>query len=93
MGSRSRKHSNPARELAQDTRGKIECFSIIVCAILAAANALYDFVDSVDSDMDGRWGSNADGSCTYDHERAAEYSALLRTVHPEFFAGRKVPTA
>jgi hypothetical protein len=24
--------------------------------------------------MDGRWGSNADGSCTYDHERAAEYA-------------------
>ena len=53
----------------------------------AAANARYDFVDSVDSDMDGRWGSNADGTCTYDHERAAEYSAFLRTVHPAFFAG------
>ena len=53
----------------------------------SAANARYDFVDSVDSDMDGRWGSNADGTCTYDHERAAEYSAFLRTVHPTFFAG------
>ena len=53
----------------------------------SAANARYDFVDSVDSNMDGRWGSNADGSCTYDHERAAEYATFLRTVHPEFFAG------
>jgi hypothetical protein len=52
----------------------------------SAANARYDFVDSVDSDMDGRWGSNADGSCTYDHERASEYSAFLREVHSEFFA-------
>jgi hypothetical protein len=53
----------------------------------SAANARYDFVDSVDSDMDGRWGSNADGSCTYDHERAAECATFLRTVHPEFIAG------
>ena len=53
----------------------------------SAASARYDFVDSVDSDMDGRCGSNADGSCTYDYERAAEYSAFLRTVHPAFFAG------
>ena len=41
----------------------------------SAANARYDFVDSVDSNMDGRWGSNADGSCTYDHERAADVPA------------------
>jgi hypothetical protein len=27
-----------------------------------AAGARYDFVDSVDSNMDGRWWSNADGS-------------------------------
>ena len=46
----------------------------------SAANARYDFVDSVDSDMDGRWGSNADGSCTYNHERAAAYSAFLCEV-------------
>ena len=50
------------------------------------ANARYDFVDSVDSNMDGRWGSNCDGSCTYDHERGCEYEAFLREVHPEFFA-------
>ena len=59
---------------------------------LSKNNARYDFVDSVDSDMDGRWGSNADGlvhvrQLTYDHERATEYSAFLRTVHLEFFAG------
>jgi hypothetical protein len=28
----------------------------------SVANARYDFVDSVDCDIDGRWGSNADGS-------------------------------
>ena len=50
------------------------------------ANARYDFVDSVDSDMDGRWGSSADGSCMYDHESASAYSAFLREVHPGFFA-------
>jgi hypothetical protein len=52
----------------------------------SAANARYDFVDSVDSDMDGRWGSSADGSCMYDHESASAYSAFLREVHPGFFA-------
>ena len=46
----------------------------------------YDFVESVDSDMDGRWGSNADGSCAYDHECAKSYSEFLRTIHPEFVA-------
>ena len=52
----------------------------------SAANARYDFVDSVDSDMDGRWGSSADGSCMYDRETASAYSAFLREVHPGFFA-------
>jgi hypothetical protein len=50
------------------------------------ANARYDFVDSVDSDMDGRWGFSEDGSCAYDHERGREYAEFLRTVHPGFFA-------
>ena len=50
----------------------------------------YDFVDSVVSDdMDGRWGSNADGSSTYDHESVSaysEYDAFLRRTHPRWFA-------